>query len=437
MPKLDEPAPDFLADSNKGKITLAAYRGKWIVLFAYPADFTPICEMDLLGFARNRSVFDSLGVQFIGWSVDTVASHLRWVGEVKDKTGVEINYPLIADPDRKLATRYEILHQEKGVANRGIFIVDPEGILKFSATYALDVGRSVKEVERIIKVLQRARELRHLGDLERASELSRYQASSKVDETYTDPLEEAKRIIGEAEKGEVTLRLIGGLAIRLHCHGKHSGHLREYHDIDLFGLAEQRKEIELVFVRLGYSFNLLFNMNSVWLERLQFVSGQNAKRVDVFLDQFSMEHTLDFKRRIRLDDLTIPVTDLLLTKLQMEGRIEARDEKDIVAVLEDHDLGLEDSKEMLNVKYLADLCSRDWGLFRTVTGSLQKIRHVIENDVSVQCVGMEADELIRKVDLINASLTSSRKGLRWRARKILGERVKWYSDVEVDEEEVG
>jgi peroxiredoxin (alkyl hydroperoxide reductase subunit C) len=437
MPKLDEPAPDFLADSNKGKITLAAYRGKWIVLFAYPGDFTPICEMDLLGFARNKSIFDSLGVQFIGWSVDTVASHLRWVEEVKDKTGVEIDYPLIADPDRKLATRYEILHQGKGVTNRGVFIIDPDGILKFSAVYALDVGRSVKEVERIIKVLQRARELRHLEDLERASELSRYEAPSTIDEIHTDPLEEAKRIIGEAEKGGVTLRLIGGLAIRVHCHGKHSAHLREYHDIDLFGLVEQREQIESVFARLGYSPNLFFNMSSVHMNRLQFVGAQNAKRVDVFLDQFSMEHKLDFKRRIRLEGLTIPVTDLLLTKLQMEGKIEARDEKDIVAVLEDHDLRLEDGNEMLNVKYLADLCSRDWGLFRTVTESLQKIRYVIENDVSIQCVGMEADELIRKVDLIQASLASSRKKLRWRARKILGERVKWYSDVEVDEEEIG
>jgi peroxiredoxin (alkyl hydroperoxide reductase subunit C) len=435
MPKLDESAPDFLADSNKGEITLAAYRGKWVVLFAYPADFTPICEMDLLGFARNRSVFDTLGVQLIGWSVDSVASHSRWVEEVKDKTGVEIDYPLMADPNGKLAMKYEIFHQGKGVANRGIFIIDPEGILKFSATYALDVGRSVKEVERIIKVLQRARELRHLEDLERASELSKYENSSKVDETYTDTIEEAKRIIGEAEKDGVTIRLIGGLAIRLHCHGKHSAHLREYHDIDLFGLMEQREEIGSVFAKLGYSPNLSFNMNSVLLKRLQFVSSQNAKSVDVFLDQFRMQHTLDFKQRIKLDDLTIPVTDLLLTKLQMEGRVETRDEKDIVAVLEDHDLGLEDGKEMLNVKYLADLCSRDWGLFRTVTGNLQKIRHVIEDDVSVQCVGMEADELIRKVDLIQASLNSSRKGLRWRARKILGERVKWYRDVEVDEEE--
>jgi len=436
MPKLDEPAPDFLADSNKGEITLAAYRGKWVVLFAYPADFTPICEMDLLGFARNKSVFDSLGVQFIGWSVDTVASHLRWIEEVKEKTGVEINYPLIADPDRKLATTYEILHQEKDVANRGIFIIDPEGILKFSATYALDVGRSVKEVERIIKVLQRARELRHLEDFERASELSRYEASIKVDEIHTDPLEEAKRIISEAEGERVTLRLLGGLAIRLHCHGKHSGHLRNYNDIDLFGFAEQREEIELFFAKHEYSPNASFNMNSVMLGRLQFVSAKHAKSVDVFLDKLRMQHTLDFSQRIRLDDVTIPITDLLLAKLQMEGKIEARDAKDIVAILEEHELGHDDAKEILNLDYLAHLCSQDWGLYKTVTASLEKIRRVIESDVSVQCVGMEAAELMRKVDAIRDSLTSRRKGLRWRVRSLLGERVKWYTVVEVDEEEV-
>jgi peroxiredoxin (alkyl hydroperoxide reductase subunit C) len=436
MPKLDEPAPDFLADSNKGEVTLAAYRGKWVVLFAYPADFTPICEMDLLGFARNQSIFGSLGVQFIGWSVDTVTSHSRWVEEVKDKTGVEIDYPLIADADRKLATTYEILHQEKGVANRGIFIIDPEGILKFSATYALDVGRSVKEVERIIKVLQRARELRHLEDLERASELSKYDASLKGDEIYTDPLEEAKGIISEAEWEKVTLRLLGGMAIRLHCHGKHSGHLRDYRDIDLFGFARQHEQIELFLAKLGYSPNESFNMNSILLGRLQFVGAQHAKSIDVFLDKLRMQHNLDFGQRIRLDDVTIPITDLLLAKLQMEGKIEARDAKDIVAILEDHELGHDDAKEILNLDYLAHVCSQDWGLYKTVTANLEKIRRVIESDVSVQCVGMEATELMRKVDAIRDSLTSQRKGLRWRVRSLLGERVKWYTVVQANEEEV-
>ena len=122
--------------------------------------------------------------------------------------------------------------------------------------------------------------------------------------------------------------------------------------------------------------------------RLQFISSERVKNVDVFLDKFRMQHTLDFRQRIRLDDLTIPITDLLLTKLQIEGRIEVKDVKDIVAILEDHDLGHSDDKETLNVDYMADLCSREWGLYKTVTGTLQKIRQFIEDNVSVQCIGI-------------------------------------------------
>lgn len=85
MPRLDEPAPDFVADANNSKISLSNFRGKWVVLFAYPADFTPICEMDIIGFARNRATFDDLGVQVIGWSVDTAESHEKWIQAVKTR----------------------------------------------------------------------------------------------------------------------------------------------------------------------------------------------------------------------------------------------------------------------------------------------------------------------------------------------------------------
>jgi peroxiredoxin (alkyl hydroperoxide reductase subunit C) len=174
MPRLDEPAPDFVADTNKGKISLSNFRGKWVVLFAYPADFTPICEADITGFARNKQRFDEMGVQFIGWSVDTTESHEKWVKDVKEKTGTEIEYPLIADVEKKLAEKYEILHRTRGLTYRGLFIIDPDGILRFSATYPLDVGRSTREVERIVKVLQRGRELSNLKDLDRARELRKY-----------------------------------------------------------------------------------------------------------------------------------------------------------------------------------------------------------------------------------------------------------------------
>jgi peroxiredoxin (alkyl hydroperoxide reductase subunit C) len=174
MPRLDEPAPDFVADTNKGKISLSNFRGKWVVLFAYPADFTPICEADITGFARNKRRFDEMGVQFIGWSVDTTESHEKWIKDVKEKTGIEIDYPLISDVRKNLAEKYGILERRRGITYRGVFIIDPDGILRFSATYPLDVGRSTREVERIIKVLQRGRELSNLKDMDRAGELSKY-----------------------------------------------------------------------------------------------------------------------------------------------------------------------------------------------------------------------------------------------------------------------
>jgi peroxiredoxin (alkyl hydroperoxide reductase subunit C) len=174
MIALDSPAPKFTMDSTKGKISLSDYRNKWVVLFAYPADFTPICEADIIGFAKRKPEFDKLGVQFIGWSVDSVESHKKWVEDVKNKTKVVIDYPIIADVDKKLAETYGILHATKGVTYRGVFIVDPEGILKFAATYPLDVGRNTNEVERIVRVLQKARELTSLKELERAKELSKY-----------------------------------------------------------------------------------------------------------------------------------------------------------------------------------------------------------------------------------------------------------------------
>ena len=429
---LDEPAPEFTADTNKGKISLSDFRGRWVMLFAYPADFTPICEADITGFAKNKPAFDELGVQLIGWSVDTVESHEKWVSEVKELTKVQIEYPLIADVDKKLAATYDILHKTRGVTYRGVFVIDPEGILRFSATYPLDVGRSTKEVERIIKVLQRARELNHLDDLDRARELRKYNSRGLQYLEGLDPLEESRRILEAGKENGVTLRLIGGLAIRLHCHGKHSAHLREYRDIDYYGLRKQFKQIHAVFEKLGYSPNFEFNRLYTRSGRLQFIKRENGGSVDIFLDKVRMQHTLDFSERLLSDDATIQITDLLLSKLQIT-QLDTKDLTDIIAVLEDHEIGQIDEPELLNTNYLAELCSRRWGLYRTVTHNLQIVRKFIENDLAVQCIGMEASELVSKVDAILDSLTSRKKGLRWRARSVLGERVKWYEEVEIGE----
>jgi hypothetical protein len=150
-----------------------------------------------------------------------------------------------------------------------------------------------------------------------------------------------------AHEKRVTLRLIGGQTIRFHCHGEHAAHLREYHDIDLFGLRKESEAIFSVFQDLHYSPNDRFN--SLYNEtRLQFIHKISGKNVDLFLDKFVMEHTLDFRERLMLDELTIPITDLLLTKLQIE-RLTEKDVKDIIAILEDHQMGHEDDGETINL----------------------------------------------------------------------------------------
>lgn len=247
----------------------------------------------------------------------------------------------------------------------------------------------------------------------------------------TDPFEESRRIVRAAQDRRVTLRLIGGLGIRSHCHGEHSAHLREYHDIDLFGLRKEAKAIFLVFQDLGYYPNTRYNV-LYGDTRLQFINKNSGGNVDVFLDKFEMEHTLDFRQRLGLDELTVPVTDLLLTKLQIEDLTE-KDVKDIFAILEDHEIGHSDDHETLNMDYITELCSRDWGLYNTVTDNLEWISEFIRKQASSL---KGSKELVQKLATIQNYLRASKKRLRWKIRDLIGERIKWYKQVEAGEGEI-
>jgi len=244
-------------------------------------------------------------------------------------------------------------------------------------------------------------------------------------------IEEAKRIIHLAEKNGVILRLIGGLAARLHCHGPHSEHLRSYHDIDIFGLSNEYKRIIYVFQELGYFPNRRYNV-LYGAKRLQFIDQASGKNVDIFLDQFQMQHTLDFRARLHLDSLTIPITDLLLTKLQ-NFRLALKDEIDIIAILEDHDLGDINSQEILNVTYISNLCSRDWGLYKTITVNLRKMSSQINEGLLSL---MNQEELINKLETIHTNIQMGTKTFRWKLRSLLGGKVRWYKEVELGEGEL-
>jgi hypothetical protein len=164
---------------------------------------------------------------------------------------------------------------------------------------------------------------------------------------------------------------------------------------------------------------------------LQFIDPKTGRDVDVFLDQFRMDHTLDFRERMNLDPLTIPVTDLLLTKLQIV-KLNAKDAKDIVALLEDHQIGYTDSREMLNANRIADVSARNWGLYTTLNRNIGIIMKLVESE---EFSPLEKGDLTEKMQRIRDRVETQKKTCAWKLRNLLGERVAWYNEAEVGEGE--
>ncbi|MDT8357826.1 MAG: peroxiredoxin [Methanomicrobiaceae archaeon] len=156
MPIIGEPAPEFSAVTTHGPLKLSDFRGKWVILFSHPADFTPVCTTEFMAFSKVNEELGSLNVQLLGLSIDSVHSHLAWVRNVKEKMGVEIPFPIIADLDMKVATLYGMIHpgQSSTATIRTVFFIDPEGVMRAMIYYPLSNGRYIPEMIRLIKALQ-------------------------------------------------------------------------------------------------------------------------------------------------------------------------------------------------------------------------------------------------------------------------------------------
>jgi len=126
-------------------------KGKWLFLFAHPADFTPVCTTEFVGFAKAYEEFKKLGVELVGMSVDSIYSHIAWLRDIEDRYGIQIPFPLIADPDKKLARMLDIIDENSGVTIRAVFLVNPEGVIRFMAYYPIEYGRKIDEMLRITK----------------------------------------------------------------------------------------------------------------------------------------------------------------------------------------------------------------------------------------------------------------------------------------------
>ena len=122
---LGQKAPDFTVNTTKGPVSLSDYKGKWVLLFSHPADFTPVCTTEFMGFSERYEDFKKLGVELLGLSVDSIYSHIAWLRDIKEHYGIEVPFPLIADLDKEVARAYNMIDEKTGTTVRGVFIIDP------------------------------------------------------------------------------------------------------------------------------------------------------------------------------------------------------------------------------------------------------------------------------------------------------------------------
>ncbi len=159
--KVGQPAPDFEMRSTRNmttleeRVRLADYHGEWLILFFYPADFTFVCPTEIRGFRDHYEQFRSLKADILAVSTDTVYSHRAWIETPPDQGGVgQLPFPLASDVLKSVSRQYGILDEKEGLALRGLFIIDPDGILRYEVVHDMDVGRSINETLRVLRALQ-------------------------------------------------------------------------------------------------------------------------------------------------------------------------------------------------------------------------------------------------------------------------------------------
>jgi hypothetical protein len=242
--------------------------------------------------------------------------------------------------------------------------------------------------------------------------------------------DEAKRVVDEATSRGIVLRLFGGVAVRFHCpSATHRSLQRSYPDLDFFGTGKQSRMIKKLLLDLGYEPNQRFNALH-GATRLIFEDSKNQRVVDIFLDVFKMCHTLYFGDRLTLDDYTLPISDLLLTKLQVV-EINEKDVRDLIAILNDHDVIDQinsGDKEVIDAKYVLGLCADNWGLCKTISLTLGKVltflpKYEMEPEAK-QMLESRINKLLHAIETVP-------KSFRWKLRDKVGEKKRWYDLPEV------
>lgn len=156
---IKEHFPNLKVKTTKGEINLPDdFKGKWFVLFSHPADFTPVCTTEFVSFQKHKAAFDELGAELIGLSVDNLDSHFKWIDWIKENLGVEVQFPIIDDEDRKISERLGLIHPGAGDTDtvRAVIIVDHKGNVRAMLEYPKEIGRNIDEIVRMVKTMKMA-----------------------------------------------------------------------------------------------------------------------------------------------------------------------------------------------------------------------------------------------------------------------------------------
>jgi hypothetical protein len=239
---------------------------------------------------------------------------------------------------------------------------------------------------------------------------------SASSEIHPDVVVEGRRVLGAAREAGLTLRLLGGVAVNVRSRGLPPALTREYKDLDFATSKKSAGDLQKLLRDLGYEPHLGFNaMNG--RERLLFYDNPNERQVDVFVSSFRMCHEIPLEKRLRVDEDTVPLAELLLTKLQII-ELNEKDVRDTVAILLEHDVTIDDTG--VNSWHISELCAEDWGLWRTITQNLEALRERVAGyDVDRETVAGRVTVLLERIE-------ATPKSRAWRLRAKVGERKRWY-----------
>jgi hypothetical protein len=245
--------------------------------------------------------------------------------------------------------------------------------------------------------------------------------------TLADLEAEMHRLISEAQEQGIFLRVLGGLAVKVHSpHASHRSLERKYPDIDFVTDKASAKKLLDFLPAMGYTPNKTFNTLSGDRRQLYYDEA-HGRQIDVFIGDFTMCHTLPLADRLHIEPLTIPLAELFLSKAQIV-QLNRKDALDLLALILDHEVDSGD-EETINVDLISNLCAKDWGLYTTLSMTIQKL-HTFLDEGTIELD--ESDALVAKKRLVamQKAMDVAPKTLAWKMRARVGTRVRWYEEVE-------